>query len=81
MDELTVVHGPLELVPRSSLYADASVTALQLSATLVSVEEDALRPVGAGAFGHAEVFLDTFEDALPKVVESGEPSPLALTRK
>ena len=30
---------------------------------------------------HAEVALDTLEEALPKVVEYGEPSPRSLTRK
>ena len=79
--KLIMVHGPLELVARSSLYQLAPVTEFQLTLMLVLVGEPALRPVGEGALGHVVVDLDTVDDAELKVVDRGEPSPLALTLK
>ncbi len=81
MFELTTVHGPLLLVLRSSLYLYALVTEFQRRLTLASVEDVTLSPVGAGASGQPDVVPDTFEDVSPKLVDSGEPSPLALTLK
>ena len=57
------------------------VTEFHLRLTLVCAEEVALRPVGAVASGHVVVALDTLEDGALKVVDRGEPSPLALTLK
>ncbi len=49
--------------------------------TVVWGEAVVLRPVGAGATGHASVVFDTLDEGLPYVYEYGLPSPRARTRK
>ena len=68
VSEPTAVQVPRLLVLRSSLYRWALATVFQLSLTLSSSDDVTLSPLGAGASGYLRN-LDTFEDALPKVVE------------